>query len=148
VLGDPDKVESLKAMGYGNLSYAFRVGCDVVLGACTEDVAKLELKKKNLEEQLHRVEGELMFITSEIARIQNKNAQQKLAEYGDKEQLENAVSEYARCAPLIIYRKMTQVAEHLACLMDWTSTQEVRDFFAGRDVEPTEKEIRAFLEKQ
>jgi hypothetical protein len=43
---------------------------------------------------------------------------------------------------------MTQIAEHLAGLMDWTSTKEVRDFFAGRDVEPTEKEIRAFLEKQ
>jgi hypothetical protein len=148
VLGDPEKVEALKAMGYGNLTYAFRVGCDVVLGAFTEDVARLEIKKKDLEEQLHRIEGELMFITSEIDRLQQKNAQQRLAEYGDKEQLEKAVSEYQRCAPLIIYKKMTQIAEHLAGLMDWTSTKEVRDFFAGRDVEPTEKEIRAFLEKQ
>lgn len=146
VKGDPEKIAALKLMGHGMISYAFRVGYDIVLGTYTEELEQLQREKKELESQRDITNGKLSFIDSKIEKLQDLKAQQALADYSDKELFERAVGEYVRCAPLIIFKNMPMIPKHLADLMDWTSPRDVKEFFSGRDLEPTEEEIKTFLE--
>ena len=148
VKGDPIEIEALKKMGHGMLSHAFRVGCKVVLGTTSPELEQLMIKRKEMEAQRNYFEGIIAQIDATISEMQNKKAQLTIADEMASTKFEFAVSEYIRCSPLILYKNMTQLAEHLAGLMDLTSVGDVRAFFDGRKREPTEDEIRDFLRRQ
>lgn len=147
VKGDPEKIDALKKMGHGMISHAFRVGCDIVLGISSDKVEQLKSKKKELERNKTVIEGELEQIDLKIQNLQKKETQLRLAAYEENEKLEQAISEYKRCAPKIIFENRNMLCSHLAELTGWVAVSDIKEFFAGRSEEPTEIEIREFLEK-
>ena len=147
VLGDPDKIEAIKAMGRGALSKAFRLGCDTMLSIATDDIQILETRRTELEEQRKNVEGELSQINTRITSIhaERESTVQEEEEHVDK--FEYAMSEYLRCSPLILYKGMTQLCEYLAGLLPYTEVNDVRAFYTRHSTkEPTVKEVNLFLE--
>lgn len=147
VKGEVTKIEAVKKLGHGMLSHAFQVGMDVVLGIGADDLQQLESELQLLEEQINSLQSKRKIIVEKIDNLRTFETNKETAKKLNNNELDIAVEEYKRCAPKIIYNRYTQLAEHLASLLNWTSTLEVRKFFADRTIEPTEEEIRAFLKR-
>ena len=147
VKGDVQKIDAVKKLGHGMLSHAFQVGMDVVLGIGADDLQQLESELRLLDEQINSLQSKRKIIVEKMDNLRTFETNKKEAVKLNESELDLAIEEYKRCAPKIIYNKSTQLAEYLAGLLNWTSTSEVRKFFADRTIEPTEEEIRAFLKR-
>lgn len=142
VKGDPDKVEAIKKMGYGQLSRAFRIGCDVLLGVATDDIEKLQTQKAQLIHEHDIIEVKLIHISTRINEMSlNQADSSQLTIFANK----YVVDEYIRCASDIIYSNKIYLVDYLASLSDTISAKDVRSFFRTLSTEPTRSEIEKFI---
>jgi len=146
VKGDPGKIKAIKQMGHGSLSRAFRIGCDVLLGITSDDVEKLTEKRNILEQERSVSEVKIEQLNMKIEKLTSETAQTKLISQNEEGQFNRIVSEFIRCAPLIIFKKQTQLIDHLASL-GMVNASEIREFFNKFEIEPTESEIMEFLKR-
>ena len=142
VKGDPDKVEAIKKMGYGQLSRAFRIGCDVLLGVATDDIEKLQTHKTQLVHERDVIEAKIIHMSARIDEITlNQEDSSQLTIFANK----YVVDEYIRCASDIVYSHKLYLVDYLASLSDTVSAKDVRSFFRTLSTEPTRSEIEKFI---
>lgn len=146
VKGDPEKINALKDMGHGMISYAFRIGCDIVLGISTDDIEILTKNKIDLQKEHDVLEGKINQIASKIKSIEAQRTQSKFSITEDDINYNKLVSEYKRCSSLIMFKGMTQLASYLAEMTTKRSAAQVRGFFDECHIEPTEHEIKCFID--